>query len=320
MRVLGVDQSMRNCGWQVLDVKSELPPRQITSKMDRVNPDGCIHTHKQFQRLDGGTIKNEEKGVSVLSRLLDTARQIYELTLQYRPDILVLEGALDIGLNRSPTGLALFSLIMQHWHPIGRDNTFYKAAELTVKGGRYSDPTEKDARVKYGIYGEQLGLVLDYQPEFVIAIRPERLNGMVHGKRTATGSEVVKKYKEQAGDPVKRLTEHEADSYFLAYHGVRFVMSCLANQEKEVYWPREILSTKEKNYFLEATKKPGKSRGKVVKLITSQAEIKTGMLYQQQEAWWRNRRDESILDKARKSLLSVSGRGEESQTKEAEDA
>lgn len=304
MKVIGIDQAMRHCGWQLLDVSLQLPSDQITSKLDRSNPSGYIPTHKQFKRLEGGTIKKEEKEISVLERLLDTTRQIYEIIINHKPDVLVLEGALDVGMNRSPSGLALFSLITQPWHPIGRNNSLYKAADLAVKGGRPEEPRSLDPRDKYGIYGVQLGQIIDYSPEFLISVRPERLNGMVHGKRSASGSETVARYKECTQDE-KRRTNHEADAYFLAYYGTRFLMTCLTEPEKEYTWPRQILSEKEKNYFLEATKKPAKPRGKASRAVISQAEIKTGMLYQKHEAWWRNQRSRSIFSKVEQLPLSV---------------
>ena len=82
---------------------------------------------------------------------------------------------------------------------------------------------------------------------------------------------------------LKGCTEHEADAYFLAYHGTRFYLSCLTEA-----WPRSILSEKERNFFLKSSKplfKRKKIDGKFQKVNTGEKES-TAMLDLPGKCWW----------------------------------
>jgi hypothetical protein len=98
-------------------------------------------------------------------------------------------------------------------------------------------------------------------PETIVCIRPEGLQSVAHYQRKTTGGEVVRRYKHLTGDK-KRVSQHEADAYFIAIHSGRFYATCLKD-----YWPQSDLTTKENHCFLHPT---------------------SGMLKRKEEAWWQN--------------------------------
>jgi hypothetical protein len=231
--VLGVDQAMRNTGWQLIQVPQAMQGDE----------------HKAVSLKEGGTWTEDDTDKTELDRLIVQAKVIHDIIKQYKPTVVVLENALSIGQDRSPSGLALYCLIL---------------APL-----RESKLADDFASVKQ-----------------VISIRPERLNSLAHNKRSVPGSEVVRAFKDKTGHQ-KRVTHHQADAYFLAYYGVRFMRTCLQNQ-----WPQTILTPKERSIFLESTKevtrrvtKDEKAAGKKGPQKTGEIE-NTGMLHQKDYAWW----------------------------------
>jgi len=231
MRVLGLDSAMTNTGWHVLDVGP------------RIN--GPVGSHAWFSYVAGGTIKEPDATEFDPIRLWRTTEAVHNCVADFKPDILVIENALQVGMSRSTTGLALLSLILQPYRPL-------------------SSPSKS------------------FRPKYVVLITPERLQSIAHEERSTSGTVVVQRYKERAHNPPKhRITQHEADAYFLAYHGTRFIKTAI-----EETWNLFILSAKEKRVFLEATADV-KKRIKGKKGLHPTGEKRsTAMKDLRNQSWW----------------------------------
>ena len=122
-------------------------------------------------------------------------------------------------------------------------------------------------------------IALDWRstpPNWVVCFRPERLQSVAYGVRSSTGRQTIEAFKQVQPKITTRVSPHQADAYFLAYHGTRFLMTCLKKQ-----WPTEILSEKEYRTFItaEKTHKRGPKKGQL---------DSTAMQTQEGEAWWCN--------------------------------
>lgn len=194
--------------------------------------------HQLFPKVEGGTfnMKKECPG-SWLERMVLGARAVHQLVDEKQPDVISLEGALDKGKNRSTTGLALFALIVEPWLK-------------QVPEHRHS-------------------------PSFIISITPERVQSLAYGKRSTSGTEAKQIYREQTGDQesYRKYTEHETDAYYLAYYGMRFLLSTVLGPRDQHPWA-ECLSDKELWIFQEATK--------VVRGTT----VNNSLLGKEGEVWW----------------------------------
>jgi hypothetical protein len=84
---------------------------------------------------------------------------------------------------------------------------------------------------------------------------------MAHHEKSTKNNLVVKRFCEVSRHPLK-VTDHEADAYFLGVYAGRFWATCV-----ESYWDQEFLSEKEYKVFLDS---------------------KTGMLFREGDSWWRN--------------------------------
>jgi hypothetical protein len=234
LTVLGIDPAMDNVGYHFLKLNTSEPPHLpgppipfkdplwITEK----DPTGK-HTYWYFQSLAGGT-KQSDSTRSMTYRLINQADEVHKLIAELKPDILVLEAQLDKGDNKNPYGVALqIAITFPYFHPTTRPPTIRPA----------------------------------YHPRWVIQIRPERLQSIAHHQRKTTGREVVQRFK-HVTECKARVSQHEADAYFLAVHGGRFWASCVKS-----HWDRDILTSKENHVFLQEPK---------------------GMLFQMDDAWWEN--------------------------------
>lgn len=229
MRVMGIDSAMCNTGWQVMEV----------------DPGGILQyniphlTYPLMYRVAGGTVVQGETEIPRLERIISVAGCVQSFVQQYRPELIVLEGALDKGESRSTTGVALYVLLARKWLA-----TTY----------RYEPKPDI------------------FFPNAVITIAPQRLQSMAHERRSLTGTEVVKKYKSLAPNPPKgRVSQHEADAFFLAYHGLRFWWT------KEGLWSKSILTAKENAIFFDTTIRDLKSGRR----IASKA-----MVEEEGISWW----------------------------------
>lgn len=176
-------------------------------------PSAPIELHNKFTRVAGGTVSFDETTTPRVERIILNANEIHRIAAIYNCEHVVIEAALDKGQNKSPTGLATYTQIVAPWHPSNHQS------------------------------------VAAYVPEHVISINPERLQSLAHRRRSTSGTEVVKKYKALAKNPPTRVTQHEADAYFLAYYGVKFLHTVLLKT-----WPEALLFDHEVAIYKNATK------------------------------------------------------------------
>lgn len=203
-------------------------------------------TYKNMLRVSGGTFKEEDTKDTKYTRMIRNVQKVQHTIDQYQPDIIILEDCLSVGDSKSPTGMAVCALLLQPYHPV---NSNYSENSFT--------------------------------PSYIVLISPERLQSMAHKERKTSGSKVVKRAKERFTHlDLKRFTEHEADSMFLAYHGTRFIMSCVRKE-----WSQTILDEQEKWVFLEATGPLMAGRGKLRKKVGVK---QTSLIANEGSMWWQH--------------------------------
>lgn len=259
-RILAIDPAMDNTGWMLLKVYLDAVPFFYTENCGQNQPmlspptkpywitekdTTGKHLYDHFEREAGGTHTSDSKK-SMNWRISDQADRIHKLVTDFNPDILVLESQLDKGDNKNPYGVALQIALL---YP-------YFRTDLRFPRFVYYIPGNLDPSLHYEAYQYNFPI-----PRVVITIRPERLQSIAHYQRSTTGGEVVRRYKHLTGEK-RRLSQHEADSFYLGYHAARFWATCINS-----HWSRDILTQKENHVFLESTK---------------------GMLYQMDDVWWIN--------------------------------
>jgi hypothetical protein len=163
-RTLGIDPSLRNLGWQVRDYGPEVGVGV---------------------RVAGGTVVDHDAQSSLVRRLVHVAAQAHTLVALHHPHLVVLEGPLTHGLRRSPTGLALFALIVRPWLPGATDT---------------------------GV------------PRWVVVLHPARLASLAREDAKPTARSLKARYRRDTGDE-RRCSEHEVDAFFCAHFGTRFLRS-----------------------------------------------------------------------------------------------
>jgi Holliday junction resolvasome RuvABC endonuclease subunit len=255
--ILGIDPAMDNLGWMHLRLNTETPFRNPSPLPE---PDWIlekektgVHTYQHFERIDGGTFKSD-KNYSWLHRIQCQVDEIHKMIHKLRPTILAMESQLDKGDNKNPTGLSVQNLIVApFFHPDKR--IFHRYVALL--SGTTTESSEDEQPLT-----TQVRLLPEHIPEIVFMLRPERLQSIAHYERTTKGSRVVGRYKQLYPEDKRRLSQHEADAFFIAVHAGRFWATCLNS-----YWPKTHLTFKENHVFLEEQK---------------------GILQQKDEAWWRN--------------------------------
>lgn len=242
VRILGIDPAMNNCGWMLikLDTGNVLRPTAPMTASWIIDKDTTgKHTYQHFQRIDGGTIGGDEK-VSWFERIQAQADAIHIVVDKVEPDIIAIESQLDKGESRSPTGFALQHLILApYFRP---DKKYYRRFHIA-----YSDigvPCYK----------------AEFLPSFVVLLCPPRVQSVAHCERSTTGLVVVRRYKQLVPTDKRRLSQHEADAWFIGVHVGRFWASVLTNN-----WDKAILTEKERYVFLDGCK---------------------AMMTQEGEAWW----------------------------------
>ena len=219
--VLGIDSAMRNTGWSLQSVKTGefLQWLEDSQHFGTTPPSDGTSTHKWMERLDGGTITQTDTSRWEWERIWDAADELFDKIAHEWPGLIVIEHAFVRGRKSgSPTGTAMFCEIMRR----------------LIKDPSQNDPAH---------------------PDWVVAVEPGRLNSLAYRKKKTTGRETVNFYKERTGLN-HRCTEHEADAYHLAYHGVRFLMTAISSKEDigRTPWPRSILDKNEQRIFLDDPK------------------------------------------------------------------
>lgn len=185
MKVVGIDSSMNNTGIMVCDLSEDVPAVE--------------NTHNLFKILETKTIVLDDSE-SRLDRLIQNSKEVQILVESNKPDLLVIEGAIDKGPNRSTTGVALFAMLMSRW----------------------LDP-DFDC----------------WKPSAIVSLSPERHISIAHRKMSVSGTEKVanfKKFQNVKG----RVSVHQADAYTLLYYGTRFYMTMKELWPKSVLNSKEI--------------------------------------------------------------------------------
>lgn len=225
MLVLGLDSALQNTGWHLQEV---------------MTGDGSVDTHSLMSYHSGGTFKQSDASEPVFVRAQRIRDFVIALVQRESPDLVVIEGPIEYGAQKSPTGLTVYSVIMM---------------ELV----------NLNQRVNFAA------------PEYVVTITPDRLPGLIHGKRPKNPAAETAKIYRNLYPEAPRLTQHEAIAYFLCYFGVRFLRTCIQST-----WDRSILSPKEKLFFLEAVKRT--KRGPLKGM-----QVPNDMLARKGHQWWQNR-------------------------------
>jgi Holliday junction resolvasome RuvABC endonuclease subunit len=218
MRILGIDPAMKNVGWSLLEYNYQTP-YETQRTPDWIS--NGVHTYSNYKVLDGGYNIEDSEDDTWFTRIQNQGIFVKELVQRVKPDILVLESQLDKGANKSPTGLAIQNIIAMN----------------------YNNPKKTNFK---SMYRDKNGIFVDcFIPQYVIFIRPERLQSIAHHARSTTGKIVVERYHKIFITQRKRTSHHECDGAFLAYHGGRFYSTVIKDE-----LPRTILSDKESNVFL----------------------------------------------------------------------
>jgi len=230
-------------------------------QVDGFHADKETHNFDTFRKVVGGTLRQTDTSHHIVQRMAENAWNVRGLINQHKPWLLALEGPLTVGQNKSPTGVAQFALIVQNLIP---NAGFQRRPEF-------------------------------HYPEYVAVVRPERLNSLAYQKRKTTGTETVQKYVEatqRERGHEKRVTQHEADAFFIGYYATRFIKTSVLHE-----WPSECLFPREARIYQTATKdvmEIVREGGKMVKGPKGKAKRrKTGeiqdisWLSREYEDWWR---------------------------------
>lgn len=214
MRVMGIDPAMNNCGYCMAEVSEESFVGDAKYPTWWKKPIGIPNFGQigiQGLTVSGPFKANAAKHIRVKRQFT----QFLEHYNRFKPNVLVFEAQLDVGISKSVTGVALQFL-------------------LTAP---FIETTQSD----YTLLGDHL-------PEYVILIRPERLQSLAHNEKTTHESTVITRASEVW--PTKGFAvDHIADAAFLTYFGTRFVKVCL-----EKKWAPNVLSSQELSVFLTSPK------------------------------------------------------------------
>jgi Holliday junction resolvasome RuvABC endonuclease subunit len=240
MKILAIDPALANVGWMLLEFNLDVlgTDSSYPSWMDP-SKEGGASTYQCFKRLNGG-LYSTNNSITVQERLIEQIDQIHMLVSVHQPDILVYEAQLEVGNQRCTWGVAL---------QLGIIFPYFSTKTRQVRLFHYPDP-------EYSIVPDKA-----YIPPLGVAIKPQQLQSIVHHERSTKPKIVVQRYKEITGTTDK-VSDHEADAYFLGVHAGRFWATCLND-----YWDQDILSNKEHHVFLDSN---------------------TGMLFREGESWWMN--------------------------------
>ncbi len=255
MRIMAIDPAMANLGVWIGDLLPGSP--KDSNRHPSWMPRSGQHTLDLMKEVVRGSLATAptEFMWSRIQRGTDFAHSFVE---NFRPDLIVTEAVLTHGLRRNVTGGMVLAAILDWYRP------------------------------KPSPWGRSDW----YLPQAVITIPPPKLRSIAHGGRKYKGKVVTKavvkdRFREARGLPKKtRVTDHEADAFFLAYHGLRFWKTCVVRD-----WPLEALSREETQAFLH-------SKGKNPR---TKIEHSTALLDGEGDGWWR------INDSSNRDSSGLSG-------------
>lgn len=241
MRILGIDPALANVGWMLLEFDPTLFNGHQEGYPSWMNStkEGGVSTYHCFERLNGG-LYSTNKSTTIQERLVEQVDQIHMLVSVHRPDLLVYEAQLEVGNRRCTWGVAL---------QLGIIFPYFGIKDRQVRLFHYPDP-------EYSIVPDKAHI-----PPLGIAIKPQQLQSIAHHERSTKPKTVVQRYKEITG-VTDKVSDHEADAYFLGVHAGRFWATCI-----QEIWDQDLLTQKEYHVFLDSD---------------------TGMLFREGESWWAN--------------------------------
>jgi Holliday junction resolvasome RuvABC endonuclease subunit len=241
MRILGVDPAMANVGWMLLEFdRLHLDVNNTTypSWMDK-DKEGGTHTYQCFQVLNKG-LYTTHKSATTQERLIEQIDQIHLLVSLYKPDILAYEAQMEDGNARCTWGVALqLGIVFPYYNIKSRQVRLFRCPDFVNTS--FTD--------------------MEFIPPLGVAIKPQQLQSIAQHERSTKPKIVVQRYREVTG-LTHKISDHEADAYFLGVHAGRFWATCIND-----YWDQDLLTNKEHHVFLDSN---------------------TGMLFREGESWWSN--------------------------------
>lgn len=240
--ILGIDPAMNNVGYMLLQLDTENELRSTAPESAdwiKLKDTTGKHTYRHFTRLAGGTLEGPD--TNWFERIQTQADSLHEIIGQLKPDIIAIESQLDKGDSKSPTGVALQHLILAPYFRV--DKKYYTRVHIDTD--------------------DQVVLTQSYEPmpKFVVLLYPPRVQSVAHCERSTKGRIVVNRYKQMVPEDKHRLSQHEADAFYIGVHCGRFWATCLTE-----CWPKSYLTEKERYVFLEGPK---------------------AMINQRNEVWWK---------------------------------
>jgi hypothetical protein len=249
IKILSIDPALRNVGWMVgiFDPNSYLENGPQPSWLAK--DDTPYHTYHCYKKLDGGTLTRKNVW-TVHERLTYHIDELHLISAIHKPDMIALESQIEAGGNRCTWGVALqFGIIFP----------YFLMHRRQVRLSRCPDEAWVD---NPQLNGTPIFSHVDHVPSYGVAIKPPQLQSIAHGQRVTEGADVISRYREVTGDAREKISDHEADAYFIAIHAARFWATCMIG-----CWAEDFLSKKEKRAFLNQ---------------------KTGMITRRLESWWTN--------------------------------
>lgn len=239
MRILAIDPAMANIGIWCGDLLDGDPER-LVSQCPSWQSDKGSQCYSLLHEIARGTLTTSPTE-PMWNRIQECTDFIHGSIEVYRPNILISEAVLTHGPSRNVTGGMVLASILDRYRELPRKNecSFLEA---------------------------------------VLTIPPSKLRSVAHqASKKTKGQKITKaivkqRYRDVRLLPKKtRLTDHEADAFFLAYHGIRFWMTCVTNQ-----WSKNILTPAEVRAYITGTGKNPRTK----------IEHSTALIKSEGDQWW----------------------------------
>jgi hypothetical protein len=247
LKILAFDPALANMGWVLVIfdpnvIHEEKAPSWMADHTG-------IHTYQSFTRLDGGTFSTDNQ-MTVNERMIHQIDEVHLLCAIHRPEMITMESQLEVGSARCTWGVAIqFGIMFPHFCTYKRQVRLVRCPDDRWCNGERQETTEIFSHI-------------DHIPNYGVTLKPPQLQSVAH-HQGRTESRIVKdRYREVSGDTRKKVTDHEADAFFVAVHSGRFWATCL-----QQCWGTEFLTKKERKIFLAS---------------------ETGMIHRRFESWWCN--------------------------------
>ena len=247
IRIFSIDPALANVGWVVLDFDPNDPPADNIPSWIKDKDTTGQHTYSCFKRVDGGTFSTNNE-MTVNERLVHQLDEIHLLCAIHKPEMIAFESQLEVGVSRCTWGVAIqFGILFP----------YFRANHRQVRLSRCPGNQWEEQNCGNSVFNH-----VDHIPNYGVSIKPPQLQSITHHEKSTKPSIVKQRYREVSGDNRKRVTDHEADAFFMGVYAGRFWATCL-----EMCWSVDFLTQKEQNVFLNPDK---------------------GMMGRKFESWWIN--------------------------------